>query len=99
MEFRWDDELLAAGHRAGLEALGRGGEAAGFTERFRRETLPALVAPGAADRIDYAAELRDLLGGVDDGGLDRFLDAEHAAWAPGRALLDSAHALLDSLRV
>ena len=30
--------------------------------------------------------------------LDRFLDAEHAAWRPARSLVDSAHALLDSLR-
>ena len=62
MRFEWDDELLAAGHRAGLAALGRGGEAAEFTARFAREKLPALRAPGAAGRLDYGAELRDLLG-------------------------------------
>jgi HAD superfamily hydrolase (TIGR01549 family) len=97
-QFEWDDELLAAGHRAGLEALGRAGEAAAFTARFEREQLPALLAPGADARIDYPALLRDLLGPVDDEELDRFLDAEHAAWRPARALVASAHALLASLR-
>jgi putative hydrolase of the HAD superfamily len=92
-EFAWDDELLAAGHRAGLEALGRGEEgAAAFTARFRRETLPALLA----ERLDYAEELRRLLGA--DADVERFLDAEHAAWRPARALVSTAHALLESLR-
>ncbi len=98
MEFQWDDELLAAGHRAGLEALGRGAEADEFSSRFRAETLPALLEPGAATRTDYAAELSDLLGPVNGEELDRFLDAEHAAWRPARSLVDSGHALLDSLR-
>jgi HAD superfamily hydrolase (TIGR01509 family) len=97
MRFAWDDDLLASGHRAGLDALGRGGEAPAFTERFEIETLPALRTPGAAGRLDYGGELQRLLG-VDDAGVDRFLDAEHAAWRPARSLLDSAHALLDSLR-
>ena len=52
--FEWDDELLAAGHAAGLEALGRGEEAEEFTERFRAERLPALLADGAAEPLDYA---------------------------------------------
>ena len=98
MQFRWDDELLTAGHRAGLDALGRGGEAAEFTARFRREKLPALIEPGAPGLVDYGAELRDLLGPVEEDELDRFLDAEHRAWRPSRSLVDSAHALLDSLR-
>lgn len=96
--FEWDDGLLAAGHRAGLAALGREGEAGAFTDRFAREKLPALLEPGAADRIDYAAELRDLLGPVGEAELDRYLDAEHAAWRPARSLVSSAHALLGSLR-
>ena len=33
-----------------------------------------------------------------DEELDRFLDAEHAAWRPARALVGSAHALLETLR-
>jgi putative hydrolase of the HAD superfamily len=98
MQFEWDDELLAAGHLAGLGALGRSGEAADFTARFAQETLPALRAEGAADALDYGDALRELLGPLDDADLDRFLDAEHAAWAPARSLLDTGHALLDSLR-
>lgn len=92
VDFAWDDELLAAGHRAGLAALGREGEADAFTARFRDELLPAL-APGD----DYGALLRrELRAGEDE--VDRFLDAEYAIWTPAHALLGSAHALLESLR-
>ncbi len=98
VHFEWDDDLLAAGHTAGLEALGRGEEAAAFTRRLAAERLPALRAPGAAEHLDYAAELRGLLGPVTDEEVDRFLDAEHAAWRPARALVGSAHALLETLR-
>jgi HAD superfamily hydrolase (TIGR01509 family) len=98
MRFEWDDELLAAGHRAGLRALGRGAEAEAFTARFRSETLPRLLEPGAAGSLDYGAELRALLGPLPGEELDRFLDAEHAAWRPARALVGSGHALLESLR-
>ena len=97
MQFQWDDELLAAGHRAGLEAIGRGGEPTELTARFRHELLPALLEPGASARLDYALA-RTLLGAVGDDEVDRFLDAEHAAWRPARSLVDSAHALLESLR-
>jgi HAD superfamily hydrolase (TIGR01509 family) len=97
VEFAWDDELLAAGHRAGLEAIGRGDEAAELTRRFAAEKLPSLQAPGAAEAIDYQAELRELLGPVSDTELDRFVDAEHEAWRPARALVGGAHALLESL--
>jgi HAD superfamily hydrolase (TIGR01509 family) len=98
VHFEWDDALLAEGHRAGLAALGREGEADAFTERFVAEKLPPLVAPGAAARLDYGAELRDLLGPIGDAELDRFLDAEHDAWRPARALVASGHALLGALR-
>jgi putative hydrolase of the HAD superfamily len=100
MQFEWDDELLAAGHRAGLGALGLAAEAEAdaFTARFRSETLPRLLEPGAPARLDYGAELRALLGPLSDEQLDRFLDAEHAAWRPARALVGSGHALLESLR-
>jgi putative hydrolase of the HAD superfamily len=98
VHFEWDHGLLAAGHAAGLDAIGRGEEAEAFTERFRAERLAALFEEGAAERLDYPEELRALLGEVGDDELDRFLDAEHAAWAPARALVDSAHALLETLR-
>jgi putative hydrolase of the HAD superfamily len=97
MHFQWDDALLAAGHRAGLDALGRGAEAPELTAAFAQK-LPSLVAAGAPSVVDYAAELRELLGPVSDDELDRFVDAEYAAWAPARSLVDSGHALLDSLR-
>lgn len=92
VRFEWDDDLFAAGHRAGLAALGRGDEAPAFTRRFRDELLPGFV-PGA----DYEALLHDELG-LEGDPLRRFLEAEHAAWEPGIALLGSAHALLESLR-
>ena len=98
MHFEWDDGLLEAGHRSGLRAIGRASDADKFTGRFRREKLPALRERDAAARLDYGAELRDLLGPLADEELDRFLDAEHASWRPARALVDSAHALLESLR-
>ena len=34
VRFEWDNDLLEAGHVAGLGAVGRGEEAAAFTERF-----------------------------------------------------------------
>jgi HAD superfamily hydrolase (TIGR01509 family) len=91
MRFEWDDELLVAGHRAGLEALGRGSEAEAFTRRFVEDVLPGLQ-PGD----DYEATLRGLLGA--DASVDAFLDAEHAAWSPARSLVGAGHALLESLR-
>jgi HAD superfamily hydrolase (TIGR01509 family) len=98
VHFEWDDGLLAAGHRAGLGALGRAGEADAFNERFVRETLPALREPGAASRLDYGDALRGLLGPLGDDDLDRYLDAEHDAWRPARTLAPGAHALLAGLR-
>src|ERR671934_224671 len=35
---------------------------------------------------------------VDDAELERFLLAEHAAWAPARKLASTTHALLDAIR-
>jgi putative hydrolase of the HAD superfamily len=93
VEFGWDDELLDAGHRAGLAALGRDDDPEAFTARFRAEVYPQMVAGD-----DYAAHLRTLLGPVSDEEIDRFVDAEHASWKPAHGLVGSAHALLDSLR-
>ena len=93
VEFGWDDDLLAAGHRAGLAALGRDDDAGAFTERFRTEVLPRMV-PGD----DYAEHLRQLLGPVSDEQIERFVDAEHETWKPAHGLVGTGHALLDSLR-
>jgi HAD superfamily hydrolase (TIGR01509 family) len=89
VQFTWDDELLAEGHRAGLAAVGSGADPEEFTRRYR-----GLVIEEATPDDDYGDLLRDL--GVDD--VDGFIDAEHDAWRPAYALLGSAHALLDSLR-
>jgi putative hydrolase of the HAD superfamily len=88
VQFTWDDELLAEGHRAGLLAVGSGTDPADFTSRYRE-----VVLRRATPDDDYGDLLREL--GVDD--VDRFADAEHEAWRPALAVLGSAHALLDSL--
>ena len=88
VEFTWDDELLAEGHRAGLLAVGSGTDPADFTSRYRE-----VVLRRATPDDDYGDLLREL--GVED--VDRFVDAEHEAWRPALAVLGSAHALLDSL--
>ena len=95
--FEWDDELLAAGHRAALQTLGRAAEADAYTARFRSETLPTVLASGAAERLDYGEELRKLLGPVTEEELAGYFDAEHAVWRPARSLADGAHELLDAL--
>ena len=102
--FAYDEELLAAGWAAGLGTLEREGHpgpeqtAAVFRERY----LPLLFVPGAIEEVEYPGMIRELLAGfgveVDDGELDGFLAAEHAAWAPARLLGAHTHALLDSLR-
>lgn len=100
MRWAWDDELLEAGHRAGLEAIGR--EAAGVSARFREEYLPFLWRAGVVEEVEYPGLVRELLGGfgieVSDDELGRFLEAEHAAWQPARQLGAATHALLESLR-
>jgi HAD superfamily hydrolase (TIGR01549 family) len=83
VQFTWDDELLAEGHRA---ALGR--DDAEFTARYRELML------GDVPQRPYVDVLREL--GVGDP--DAFIDAEHEAWRPAHAVLGSAQAMLDSLR-
>ncbi|HEV7639255.1 MAG TPA: HAD-IA family hydrolase [Gaiellaceae bacterium] len=89
VQFTWDDELLDAGHRAGLAAARSDQDAASFTERYRE-----LVLKDATPNDDYGDLLREL--GVDDA--DAFIDAEHEVWRPAHEALGSAQALLDSLR-
>jgi HAD superfamily hydrolase (TIGR01509 family) len=87
VEWTWDDELLADGHRKALAAVASNADPADFTERYRELVLPRAGVP-------YAELLREL--GIDDP--DRFIDAEHEVWQPAHAVLGSAQALLDSLR-
>jgi putative hydrolase of the HAD superfamily len=100
MEWRWDDELLVAGHRAGLRAIGR--EDVELTEHFRERYEPLFWAPGTVEELEYPGLVRQLLGDfeleVDDAQLASFLAAEHAAWAPARSLGSTTHAMLEALR-
>jgi putative hydrolase of the HAD superfamily len=89
VQFTWDDDLLEAGHRAGLAAVASDQDVAEFTERYRE-----LVLKDATPADDYGTLLREL--GVEDP--DRFMDAEHEVWRPAHEALGSAQALLDSLR-
>ena len=101
MSFTWDDELLEAGHRAGLEAIGRADPAAAvaLTDRYRREAR--LQDWEAAEEVEYPPLVRTMLADVgvdvDDDELDRFLDAEHAAWGPARKVSSMSEALLDAV--
>jgi putative hydrolase of the HAD superfamily len=100
MEWRWEDELLAAGHRAGLRAIGR--DDVELTEHFRERYEPLFWAPGTVEELEYPGLVRQLLGDfaleLGDDELERFLEAEHAAWAPARVLGSTTHALLEALR-
>lgn len=103
MAWRWDDDLLAAGHRAGLHALGLDGrpDAAALTERFRDAYVP-LILEASLEEIEYPGLVRQVLGefgiAADDAQLEAFLLAEHAEWAPARQFGVATHALLDALR-
>jgi putative hydrolase of the HAD superfamily len=104
MHFAYDPELVEAGHRAGLEALGRDGlpDVEVVAAHFREHYEPLFWVPGTIDEIEYPGLVRELLGhfGVEVSGdeLARFLEAEHAAWAPARVLGSTTHALLEALR-
>ncbi|HZS29642.1 MAG TPA: HAD-IA family hydrolase [Gaiellaceae bacterium] len=80
----WDEELVAAGHRA---ALGR--DDPDFTARWR--TLALGRQHGYRPYEELLAEL-----GVEDP--DGFIDREHEVWRSQYAVLASAQALLESLR-
>ncbi len=93
VQFTWDDELLAEGHRAGLRAIGRDDEPAAFLERYRER----VIERGTPDE-SYESLLRELLPETTDEQIDAFIDAEHEAWAPAYQVLGSAQAMLESLR-
>jgi putative hydrolase of the HAD superfamily len=101
MQWTWRDELLAAGHVAGLDAIGRA-PLPGLTARFHEAYMPLLVQPGVLEEVEYPQLVRDALAEFDldltSEELVRFLEAEHAAWAPARALASTTHALLEVLR-
>ena len=104
MQFAYSPELVSAGHRAGLEAIGRGDfpDVETVTARFREEYEPLFWAPGTIEEIEYPQLVRRLLGDVgveiDDEVLGRYLEAEHRAWEPARILAANTHPLLEALR-
>jgi putative hydrolase of the HAD superfamily len=93
VQFTWDDELLAEGHRAGLRAIGREDDPAPFTARHRER----VIERGTPDER-YESLLHELLPEATDDQIDAFIDAEHAAWAPAFQTLGAAQALLEALR-
>jgi putative hydrolase of the HAD superfamily len=104
MRFAYDPELVSAGHRAGLEAIGRDDlpEAEAVTAHFRERYEPFFWVPGTLEELEYPGLVRELLAefGLEatDEEVWRFLEAEHAAWAPARQLGATSLALLDALR-
>ncbi|MET0260397.1 MAG: hypothetical protein ABW227_04830, partial [Gaiellaceae bacterium] len=52
MQFVYSPELVAAGHRAGLAAIGQE-ERPELTEHFREEYEPLFWAPGTIEEIEY----------------------------------------------
>jgi putative hydrolase of the HAD superfamily len=104
MQFAYSPDLVSAGHRAGLAAIGRDGlpEVDALTEHFRDEYEPLFWAPGTIEEIEYPGLVRRLLGDfgveIDDDELGRYLEAEHRAWDPARILAAHTHPLLESLR-
>jgi putative hydrolase of the HAD superfamily len=101
MEWTWDDALLEAGHRAGLEAVAASAEKApALTARYRAEAR--LFDWEAPEEVEYARLVQAMLAEigveVDEGGLERFLLAEHAAWGPARRVASMSGVLLDALR-
>jgi putative hydrolase of the HAD superfamily len=104
MEFRFDEELMDAAFRAGLAALDRDDLAPADEIRahFRERYEPLFWAPGTVEEIEYPGIIREGLAhfrvDVSDDELTRFLEAEHEAWQPARALGATTHALLDALR-
>jgi putative hydrolase of the HAD superfamily len=103
MDFQFDEELMDRAFRAGLAALGQDAlRADEIRAHFRERFEPLFWVPGTLEEIEYPGMIRDALAhfGVEltDEELDRFLEAEHAAWQPARVLGSTTHALLDSLR-
>src|SRR5512133_914428 len=92
MQFAYSPDLVSAGHRAGLTAIGRDGlpQADEVTERFREEYEPLFWVPGTIEEIEYPGLVRRLLADfgveISDDELGRYLEAEHLAWDPARIL-------------
>ena len=98
-----DPDLLADGHRLGLEAVG--GEAPrhreAFAERYAEVVLPPLLAQ-RDDEVDYVALVGSALAAIgvahDADAVRRFVAAEHAVWRTAHPIEPELLALLDSIR-
>src|SRR4026208_1718173 len=79
MQFAYSPELVAAGNRAGLEALGRADlpVADEVTEHFREEYEPLFWVPGTIEEIEDPHPVRRLPRGAGPG-----LDGGDASPAP-----------------
>ena len=84
VHLEWDEELVAAGVRAGL-----GRDDPGFTQRWRE----LMLGDGHGHR-PYAELLAEL--GVEEP--ETFIDREHEVWREAYTVLAAAPALLESLR-
>src|SRR5436190_5349628 len=104
MQFAYDPALVAAGHRAGLEAIADRElpDVELVTEHFRERYEPLFWVPGTVEEIEYPGLVRRCLADFEieltDEELDRFLEAEHRAWDPARLVGTTTIALLDALR-
>lgn len=101
VHWEWSEEVLEAGHTAGLRAIGedpRPELAAIFAETY----LPLFDLPGTLEEIGYAGVVERMLAeaGIeaDDAAVERFIEAEHETWFPQHHLDSTTHALLESLR-
>ncbi len=101
VHWEWDPELLAAGHTAGLRAIGHA-PLPELTVRFTETCLPLLDAPGTLEEVGYAGLVLRLLA---DSGIEAneaqvalFIEAEYAVAESATQLASTTHALLESVR-
>jgi HAD superfamily hydrolase (TIGR01509 family) len=104
MQFAYEPELVEAGIKAGLEAVGRDQlpPVEKVVTHFRERYEPMFWVPGTLEEIEYPGLVRQLYGDFDvelsDEELARYLEAEHEGWNPARRLAAHSHALLEALR-
>jgi HAD superfamily hydrolase (TIGR01509 family) len=101
VHWEWSDEVLQAGHTAGLRAIGQEAMPE-LAARFAETYLPLFDVPGTLEEIGYAGIVARMLAeaGVEADGSDvqRFIEAEHETWFPQHHLDSTTHALLETLR-
>ena len=87
----WSDELMAAGHAAGLRAIGRE-PSDELAARYVTDVLPHV------EEQEYRELVRGWLGQAGDAEVDAYVAAEYDAWRPAHELAATTHALLETLR-